>query len=49
MYAIRSYYAKTATGWEICPEGLHHFLTRIARDYTGALPLYITENSYNFV
>lgn len=35
---------KTATGWEICPEGLHHFLTRIARDYTGALPLYITEN-----
>ncbi len=35
---------KTATGWEICPEGLHHLLTRIARDYTGALPLYITEN-----
>jgi len=35
---------KTAMGWEICPEGLHQFLTRIARDYTGPLPLYVTEN-----
>lgn len=35
---------KTAMGWEIYPEGLYAFLTRIARDYTGALPLYVTEN-----
>ncbi|KEO51760.1 GH1 family beta-glucosidase [Thioclava pacifica] len=35
---------KTAMGWEIYPEGLHHFLTRLARDYTGELPLYVTEN-----
>lgn len=35
---------KTAMGWEIYPEGLHAFITRIARDYTGALPLYVTEN-----
>lgn len=35
---------KTAMGWEIYPEGLGHFLTRVARDYTGTLPLYVTEN-----
>ncbi|MFC5737388.1 GH1 family beta-glucosidase [Sinirhodobacter huangdaonensis] len=35
---------KTDMGWEIYPEGLHAFLTRVARDYTGALPLYVTEN-----
>jgi beta-glucosidase len=35
---------KTQMGWEICPEGLHHFLSMLARDYTGALPLYVTEN-----
>ncbi len=35
---------QTQMGWEICPEGLHHFL-RFARDnYTGDLPLYVTEN-----
>lgn len=35
---------KTQMGWEIYPEGLEFFLTRAARDYTGALPLYVTEN-----
>lgn len=35
---------KTAMGWEIYPDGLYHFLTRVARDYTGDLPLYVTEN-----
>ncbi|SOB98308.1 beta-glucosidase [Rhodobacter sp. JA431] len=35
---------KTEMGWEIRPEGLTEFLTRIARDYTGKLPLYVTEN-----
>ncbi len=31
-------------GWEIYPQGLSDFLTRVARDYTGDLPLYVTEN-----
>jgi beta-glucosidase len=31
-------------GWEIYPEGLHGFLTRMARDYVGDMPLYVTEN-----
>lgn len=35
---------KTEMGWEIYPEGLGHFLRTIARDYTGDLPLYVTEN-----
>ncbi len=35
---------KTAMGWEIYPEGLTRLLTRVARDYSGPLPLYVTEN-----
>jgi beta-glucosidase len=35
---------KTDMGWEIRPESLGFFLRRTAKDYTGALPLYITEN-----
>jgi beta-glucosidase len=35
---------KTDMGWEIYPEGLANLLTRIHRDYTGPLPLYVTEN-----
>jgi beta-glucosidase len=35
---------KTQMGWEIYPEGLHHFLTRMSRDYVGDLPIYVTEN-----
>ncbi|KXF91587.1 GH1 family beta-glucosidase [Phaeobacter inhibens] len=35
---------KTQMGWEIYPQGLHDFLTRTARDYTGDLPLIVTEN-----
>ncbi len=34
----------TQMGWEIYPDGLHHFLTRLSRDYVGDLPLYVTEN-----
>ncbi len=34
---------KTSMGWEIYPEGLHALLARV-RDYTGDLPLYVTEN-----
>ncbi|WP_068114843.1 GH1 family beta-glucosidase [Tropicimonas marinistellae] len=35
---------KTQMGWEIYPEGLLHFLRRCHVDYTGDLPLYVTEN-----
>jgi beta-glucosidase len=35
---------KTEMGWEIYPDGLHHFLTMVARDFTGDTPLYVTEN-----
>ena len=35
---------KTAMGWEIHPDGLHHFLTRIHRDYADGLPIWVTEN-----
>ncbi|KNG95706.1 GH1 family beta-glucosidase [Pseudaestuariivita atlantica] len=35
---------KTQMGWEIYPDGLRDFLVRTARDYTGDLPLFVTEN-----
>ena len=35
---------KTQMGWEIYPQGLYDFLTRLSRDYIGDLPLYVTEN-----
>ena len=35
---------KTQMGWEIYPDGLSHFLTRLARDHVGQLPIYVTEN-----
>ncbi len=35
---------KTQMGWEICPEGLGFFLRRTKEEYTGDLPIYITEN-----
>jgi beta-glucosidase len=35
---------KTAMEWEIYPDGLRAMLVRIADEYTGALPLYVTEN-----
>ncbi|MEZ5756194.1 MAG: GH1 family beta-glucosidase [Paracoccaceae bacterium] len=35
---------KTQMGWEIYPEGLHGFLTRMTRDYVGNLPIHVTEN-----
>ena len=34
----------TDMGWEIYPEGLQTFLTRTAREYTGDLPIFVTEN-----
>ena len=35
---------KTQMGWEIYPEGLYYFLTRLAKDYVGDMPMYVTEN-----
>lgn len=35
---------KTQMGWEIYPEGLGRFLRRTAAEYTGDLPLLVTEN-----
>ncbi len=35
---------KTLMDWEIYPEGLYNIISRTARDYTGDLPLYVTEN-----
>lgn len=35
---------KTDMGWEIYPDGLHGFLTRLHRDYTGDTPIIVTEN-----
>ena len=35
---------KTQMEWEIDPGGLEHILKWLQTDYTGALPLYITEN-----
>ena len=30
--------------WEIYPEGLYKFLKRLQKEYTGELPIYVTEN-----
>ncbi|MEJ6398780.1 GH1 family beta-glucosidase [Yoonia sp. 208BN28-4] len=35
---------QTQMGWEIYPDGLHHFLTRAAKNYVGDLPIFVTEN-----
>jgi len=35
---------KTQMDWEICPEGLYHFLTRTHRKVAPNLPIYVTEN-----
>jgi beta-glucosidase len=34
----------TQMGWEIYPDGLRDFLIRTAREYSGNLPIYVTEN-----
>ncbi|SHG82678.1 GH1 family beta-glucosidase [Cognatishimia maritima] len=35
---------KTQMGWEIYPDGLYNFLKRTQAEYTGDLPLFVTEN-----
>jgi beta-glucosidase len=34
----------TQMGWEIYPQGLRDFLLRTAREYSGDLPIHVTEN-----
>lgn len=43
-HAVEGPLPKTQMGWEIYPQGLHDFLVRTAREYTGNLPLFVTEN-----
>lgn len=31
-------------GWEVYPEGLHHFLMWTHENYTKGLPIFVTEN-----
>lgn len=38
----------TAMGWSIDPAGLHETLTRVRTEYTGNLPLYVSENGASF-
>ncbi len=38
----------TAMGWQIDAPGLHEVLTRVRQDYTGQLPIIITENGASF-
>ena len=40
--------AVTAMGWAIDPAGLHQVLQRLQADYTGQLPLLISENGASF-
>jgi beta-glucosidase len=35
---------KTQMEWEIYPEGLYNFLTRTVQEYSGDLPIFVTEN-----
>jgi beta-glucosidase len=35
---------KTQMGWEVYPDGLFDFLMRTKTEYTGDLPLFVTEN-----
>ncbi len=39
---------KTDMGWEVYPQGLGEILAQITHDYTGSLPLFITENGAAF-
>ena len=44
MHEVPGPLPKTQMGWGIYPEGLEILLKRIHREYTGVLPLMITEN-----
>jgi beta-glucosidase len=41
---VRGDLPRTQMDWEIFPDGLEHFLTWLARDQVGQMPIYVTEN-----
>ncbi len=41
---VEGHLPKTDLGWEVFPAGLEHLLKSVQHDYTGDLPLYVTEN-----
>lgn len=43
-HAVDGPLPKTQMDWEIRPEGLTEFLTRLSRDHVGGLPILVTEN-----
>ena len=44
LEAVEGPLPKTAMDWEVYPDGLYATLTRLKRDYTGDLPITVTEN-----
>ena len=42
--SVRGPLDKTQMGWEIYPDGLRDTLIRMARDYMGDLPMFVSEN-----
>lgn len=42
--AVEGPLPKTQMEWEIYPEGLYKFIMRVAQEYSGDLPIFITEN-----
>lgn len=44
LKAVEGPLPKTFMDWEIYPEALYKFLKRTTAEYTGDLPLYVTEN-----
>lgn len=44
MHEVEGPLPKTQMGWEIYPEGLELLLKRVHAEYTGDLPLMVTEN-----
>ncbi len=42
--AISGTLPRTDMGWEVYPQGLGALLNRLTDDYTGKLPIYVTEN-----
>ena len=44
LKAVEGPLPKTSMEWEIYPQGIGDFLRRTASEYTGDLPLFITEN-----
>jgi beta-glucosidase len=44
LKAVEGPLPKTQMDWEIYPDGLYNFLMRTAHEYTGDLPLFVTEN-----